>query len=505
MTVTVAGDQHRHGPRARDRAPLRLVPRARPCDPRRRNYKELKGYRRTGPIPPGMTARSRSTSGQGPQVLGHRLIELEGRVRDGEGIVAPNARRRHLCKADPASVAPCPIRSWSTEERRSPTMRAPDCKALLPPSFVPSPSRSPCFRRARPARRRVGAAPGAATPHPLAPMPRRHRPAPAVPNVAAAERSRRPRPRPPARRRTSRPGSSSGCRRRPTPSRYIRGLYGSSLWLDMQGFQWPYYPRIGVGISGYGWIDTDYKRTRIGDPGQSDHTTKLFEQGRFALRVTPTYSNGTWFVQAQARAHRATWTSSIRAAAGRRHRRRLGPDRRLGEAGTSRSAGSKPSPSITSGMGLDLNTDERIGAYDPATAGRSRSPTSRATSTTGRRGPGTSRSTSIRCRTCAWSCSASGATTTPLNDAGRSPGAHLRPRLAQVPLCRRVPVALRPGSRAHAHNEYRNRGVAGSMQFVLRALGRVRPQHRPRRHRRLHERAPAGRQIARTRSKSGDI
>ena len=71
-----------------------------------------------------------------------------------------------------------------------------------------------------------------------------------------------------------------------------RGLYGSSLWLDMQGYQWPYYPRIGVGISGYGWVDTDFKRTRIGDPGQSDHNTKLFMQGRYDLRVTPTYSNG---------------------------------------------------------------------------------------------------------------------------------------------------------------------------------------------------------------------
>ena len=84
------------------------------------------------------------------------------------------------------------------------------------------------------------------------------------------------------------------------PEPVIRGLYGSSLWLDMQGHQWPYYPRIGVGLSGYGWVDTDYKRTRIGDLGQSDHTTKLFGQGRFALRVTPTYTNGSWFAQAQA-------------------------------------------------------------------------------------------------------------------------------------------------------------------------------------------------------------
>ena len=84
------------------------------------------------------------------------------------------------------------------------------------------------------------------------------------------------------------------------PEPVIRGLYGSSLWLDMQGLQWPYYPRIGVGISGYGWVDIDFKRTRIGDPGQSEHTTLLFGQGRFAARITPTYTNGSWFVLAQA-------------------------------------------------------------------------------------------------------------------------------------------------------------------------------------------------------------
>src|SRR5262245_1821207 len=52
------------------------------------------------------------------------------------------------------------------------------------------------------------------------------------------------------------------------PEPVVRGLYGSSLWLDMQVHQWLYYPRIGVGISGYGWVDTSFKRTRIGDPGQ---------------------------------------------------------------------------------------------------------------------------------------------------------------------------------------------------------------------------------------------
>ena len=84
------------------------------------------------------------------------------------------------------------------------------------------------------------------------------------------------------------------------PEPVIRGLYGGPLWLDMQGLQWPYTPQTGVGISGYGWLDNNYRYTRVGDPNQSPHYTQLLQQGRFVFRVTPTYTNGSWFVQAQA-------------------------------------------------------------------------------------------------------------------------------------------------------------------------------------------------------------
>jgi hypothetical protein len=146
------------------------------------------------------------------------------------------------------------------------------------------------------------------------------------------------------------------------PEPVIRGLYGSSMWLDMQGLQWPYYPRIGVGVSGYGWVDTDYKRTRIGDPGQSDHTTTLFGQGRFALRLTPTYTNGSWFVQAQ-----AELIANLN---------QLDPQPKVADTddlwvrtGVWKSwdvtvGKFEAFPVYHLGMGLDLNTDERIGAYD---------------------------------------------------------------------------------------------------------------------------------------------
>jgi len=67
-----------------------------------------------------------------------------------------------------------------------------------------------------------------------------------------------------------------------------RGLYGSALWLDMQGLQWPYFPQTGIGLSGYGWLDTMYKLTRIGDATERPRVTNLFMQGPFLLRVPQT-------------------------------------------------------------------------------------------------------------------------------------------------------------------------------------------------------------------------
>jgi len=148
------------------------------------------------------------------------------------------------------------------------------------------------------------------------------------------------------------------------PEPVIRGLYGSSLWLDMQGHQWPHYPRIGVGISGYGWVDTDYKKTRIGDPGQSDHLTRLFTQGRFALRITPTYSNGSWFVQAQ-----AELIANLERLDNPRQTVVADTDDLWIRTGVWNAwdvtVGRFEAFSVYHlGMGLDLNTDERVGAYD---------------------------------------------------------------------------------------------------------------------------------------------
>jgi hypothetical protein len=87
------------------------------------------------------------------------------------------------------------------------------------------------------------------------------------------------------------------------PSAYpddpVRGIPGGSLWLTFHGLQWPYYPKTGIGFSGYAWVDTGYERVKRGNP--SEQSIKyILQQGRVLLRFTPTFTHDDWFVQAQA-------------------------------------------------------------------------------------------------------------------------------------------------------------------------------------------------------------
>jgi hypothetical protein len=83
------------------------------------------------------------------------------------------------------------------------------------------------------------------------------------------------------------------------PDEPLRGLRGGSLWLTFHGLQWPSYRKTGIGVSGYGWIDTGYERVKRGNA--SEQSIKyILQQGRVLLRFTPTYSRDDWFVQAQA-------------------------------------------------------------------------------------------------------------------------------------------------------------------------------------------------------------
>jgi hypothetical protein len=93
------------------------------------------------------------------------------------------------------------------------------------------------------------------------------------------------------------------------PAPQVRGIYGGSLWLehDLQGLQWPYYPKTGIGVSGDVWVDTAYEKLSPGEPlnGSTGNTTltgstQFLQQARLVLRATPTWSNGKYFVQGQA-------------------------------------------------------------------------------------------------------------------------------------------------------------------------------------------------------------
>jgi hypothetical protein len=66
----------------------------------------------------------------------------------------------------------------------------------------------------------------------------------------------------------------------------------------MHGMPWPYYPKTGIGVSGYSWLDTGYESITRGNPVEPN-TKYLVSQGRAVLRITPTYSSGMFYVQAQ--------------------------------------------------------------------------------------------------------------------------------------------------------------------------------------------------------------
>jgi hypothetical protein len=93
-----------------------------------------------------------------------------------------------------------------------------------------------------------------------------------------------------------------GVRRLPPeayPTYKVRGLEGGSLWRTFHGLQWPYVPATGIGLSGFVWVDTGYEKIDRSEDPQQSSTKYLLQEARAALRVTPTYSRGRWFIQGQ--------------------------------------------------------------------------------------------------------------------------------------------------------------------------------------------------------------
>ena len=171
-----------------------------------------------------------------------------------------------------------------------------------------------------------------------------------------------------ARLRRRRTGTGrAAARPPPIPSSTRAASTADSLWLTFHGAQWPYYPRTGIGVSGYVWIDNSFEQINIGDPAATSHRTREhLQQGRLLVRVTPTYSLGDFFVQAQAELvankDQSLTQSSIPSVA--RRRRRLGARRRNGDKWDVMLGRFEAFEIYHRGMGLDINTEERLGAFD---------------------------------------------------------------------------------------------------------------------------------------------
>jgi hypothetical protein len=152
-----------------------------------------------------------------------------------------------------------------------------------------------------------------------------------------------------------------------------RGIAYGSMSLTFHGLQWPYMPARGkgsrfmLGLSGWGWVDTSYQKfSPWGDNTNIDKSRASYwiQQARLVLRVTPTYSLGSdWFVQGQAEFVATEDQTIQRLDTG-------GADTddlwlRIGQWNKwdfmiGRYEGWEV---FHLGMGLDLNTFERIGAY----------------------------------------------------------------------------------------------------------------------------------------------
>jgi hypothetical protein len=147
------------------------------------------------------------------------------------------------------------------------------------------------------------------------------------------------------------------------PEWKTRGIRGGSLWLsnNMHGMPWPYYPKTGIGVSGYVWTDMGYLSIKYGSPSETA-LKQLQTQERGLLRLTPTYTEGSLYVQGQ---------SELVANGDQTASRPFIPDiddlwLRAGEwkKWDVQLGRFEAFEVYHFGMGMDLNTQERKGAAD---------------------------------------------------------------------------------------------------------------------------------------------
>lgn len=154
------------------------------------------------------------------------------------------------------------------------------------------------------------------------------------------------------------------------PEPRVRGIKYGSLWLSMQGQQWPYMPwspghsSLVLGLSGSLWADLSYAHLTSGLQGQAD-LDRWAQQDRAVVRGTPTYSTKEgWFAQGQV--EMVSQGSDFQLSGGALGQvddlyLRVGKWN-LFDLTVGRFQGWEL---YHYGMGLDLNTLERAGADDP--------------------------------------------------------------------------------------------------------------------------------------------
>jgi hypothetical protein len=155
------------------------------------------------------------------------------------------------------------------------------------------------------------------------------------------------------------------------PNQPVRGINGGSLSLTFQGLQWPYMPapsggsRFVLGVSGWVWDDVSYSKFVASESNSQKpqlDQTKSFNQGRFVLRATPTWTSGDWFVQGQAEFVATTNQQIGREQVGGADTDDLWLRVGLWNVGDIQVGRFEGWEVFHLGMGLDLNTYERNGA-----------------------------------------------------------------------------------------------------------------------------------------------
>lgn len=152
------------------------------------------------------------------------------------------------------------------------------------------------------------------------------------------------------------------------PAWQVRGIDGGSLAATMHGMQWPYLPTEGdhsalrVGVSGYMWNDLSYARIESGLEESYPNQKRLATQTRGVLRLSPTFSTPSgWFTQGQYEAvgHGDLLIQNSNLASTDDLYVRFGKWK-LFDITAGRFQGWEIANHY--GMGLDINTHERVGA-----------------------------------------------------------------------------------------------------------------------------------------------